>query len=707
MALQYAVCALGISAMMTQVTFMRELLAIVKGNEISLGLLLGNWLLFMGVGVLLGKRFHRSFTLQQSGYGWIFLAVIPWIFTAIIRLWRSWIGFQGIEYDIGKTLITSLLLIAPYCLLSGFLFGSATIISAYKQTNSESSRLYSADCIGSVLGGVLFSVLAYFSLDHFSILLWQAGFLISASLLIGITARNKVLTGCSLLLLFFLPFGNPVSSAIDRYTLQRQYPAQNICYYKNSPHGQIVATQSSGQINFYSNGQLMFSTENALEAEESVHYAMSQFPEAKDVLLISGGFSGALKELLKYPIQTLDYVEVDRALVDAGVSLLGSNLFDMRVKVFPEDGRVFLRQSEKHYDAVIINIPSPNTLFINRFFTAEFFQTVKEHITSNGIVSVGFNPFANSISSELRQTYATLAATIRHAFTKLLVIPGGRTYFIASEKELYPDISRRLLLANIPRVYLNESYLEEVMKPDRLALIQDAIIGSSRLNHDFRPALYWQQNIYWLSQFQRISWWIVPVTGLVLLAYTFRQTAVSMSLFLAGFSGSVIQLVLLWAYQICFGSLYLQLGVLNAIFMGGLALGSWYYSRPQIVITRHHLAGINLMILLFTLGLLVGLPWLFQMNQVQLPTNMSRALFILLMGLLSFGVGAEFPMACRIRLLNDGLSLAQLYAADLFGACLGAIATSTVLMPWLGIHGCILFCGLAHFLVALILMRKR
>ena len=49
-----AAMCLGISAVVTQLLMLREALAVFGGNELIIGLLLGVWLLWTGIGALLG-----------------------------------------------------------------------------------------------------------------------------------------------------------------------------------------------------------------------------------------------------------------------------------------------------------------------------------------------------------------------------------------------------------------------------------------------------------------------------------------------------------------------------------------------------------------------------------------------------------------------------------------------------------------------------
>ncbi|MBM4043192.1 MAG: hypothetical protein FJ290_32290 [Planctomycetes bacterium] len=64
--------------------------------------------------------------------------------------------------------------------------------------------------------------------------------------------------------------------------------------------------------------------------------------------------------------------------------------------------------------------------------------------------------------------------------------------------------------------------------------------------------------------------------------------------------------------------------------------------------------------------------------------------------------GLQFPLAAALHSRGAG-SAGALYGLDLFGACLGALAVSSVLVPSFGLGGvCLLLAGLAGLgLVAL------
>jgi spermidine synthase len=67
----------------------------------------------------------------------------------------------------------------------------------------------------------------------------------------------------------------------------------------------------------------------------------------------------------------------------------------------------------------------------------------------------------------------------------------------------------------------------------------------------------------------------------------------------------------------------------------------------------------------------------------------------------------EFPVACRISSAEPGVTASRLYTADFVGACVGALLTSTLLVPLVGVAGtCWITAGL-NALVGMVLWWRR
>ena len=136
---------------------------------------------------------------------------------------------------------------------------------------------------------------------------------------------------------------------LDELSTAIQYPGQRIVYRGHSPYGKLVVAEMSGQYNFMENGVVLFSTDNVQRLEETVHYAMSQRPKARRVLLVGGGVSGTAREILKYGVEAVDYVELDPLVLEVGRRWLPANLADPRIHALATDGRL-LRPADRRSD---------------------------------------------------------------------------------------------------------------------------------------------------------------------------------------------------------------------------------------------------------------------------------------------------------------------------------------------------------------------
>jgi len=71
------------------------------------------------------------------------------------------------------------------------------------------------------------------------------------------------------------------------------------------------------------------------------------------VLLVSGGMAGVIDEILKYDVSRLDYVELDPAIISAGMQHLDIR-FSPEVHLHRGDGRKFIQRTDKKYEGIIL-----------------------------------------------------------------------------------------------------------------------------------------------------------------------------------------------------------------------------------------------------------------------------------------------------------------------------------------------------------------
>jgi spermidine synthase len=524
----------------------------------------------------------------------------------------------------------------------------------------------------------------------------------------------------------------------DALSTALQFPGQNVLFRANSPYGRLVVTESGGETNFIENGIAVVSTPNVEQVEEAAHYAMVQRPDAQRVLLVSGGVAGVAKKILKYNVAGVDCVELDPLVIETGRRFLPEHFADPRIHVIATDARQFVRQTTNRYDVVILALPDPSTAQLNRFFTVEFFSGVKQVLADGGVLSFALGRYENYVSPELAQLLASAHRSLQQSFANILVLPGGRVFFLASDGPLHGDIAARIAAQNIPTKLVNRHYLDAMLTADRMADIQRAVSQPAALNRDFSPMLYFYHLRHWMSQFTLSFGALQAVLLLLLLVYLARLRGPALVLFASGFAGSALEIVLLLAFQVLCGSVYHQVGVIVTVFMAGLAVGamlmncssrrkealkSWSdgvmecwdkpgrASAPSLhhstTPTANHLSHLAFAIAAVALLLPALLFSLNRLNNAVPAFVVIKAVIALLTLILAVLVGAQFPLANQLQFDGTVTGASRLYTADFVGASLGALLASTLLIPLVGVMGVCLLTAAVNALAGGVLFWRK
>ncbi len=714
--------ALGVSCVMTQLALMRELLGAFSGNELVLGVVLGNWLLLMGIGTGLGRTSDKLRNpLAVLVVMQILVAVLPLFQVFLLRTLRNVVFVRGAALSVNETVISAFILLLPYCLVAGYALTLACSLLAREKGALGIGRVYVADSLGSIGGGVLFSFVLVRFLDHAGILVFPAVLNLLVAGAMGFRAGRKLLSTIAGVLAVAV-LAAAVLVDLDGISTALQYPQQHIVARANSPYGKLLVTESDGQFDFIENGIPLTSTRDDQHVEEAVHYAMAQRPDARKVLLVAGGISGTAKEILKYNVSRVDYVELDPMILEFGRKYLPENLADNRIKIINTDGRLFVRQTGEKYDVVIVDVPEPSTAQLNRFFTVEFLAEVKRTLSSDGVVSFSLGHYENYVSPELARMLASACRSLKQSFPNVLVIPGGRVFFLASDGPLFDDIALRIEQRGIKTKLMNRHYLDAMLAADRMMDMQRAIAQPAALNKDFSPVLYYYHLRHWMSQFET-GFGVSQVLLLVLLCiYLLRLRGTAFVLFASGFAGTALEIVLLLAFQVLCGSVYHQVGVIVTVFMAGLAMGAMMMNRrmkfrsngvmeswdetghapaPSLhdssTPTAKHLALLAFAIAGYAILLAFFLPLLNRVGDLAASLLFIKAVIALLTLILAVLLGMQFPLANRLEFDGTVAGASRLYTADFVGAFLGALLASTLLIPLIGVTGVCLLTAALNF----------
>jgi len=713
-----SVAALGIGAVVTQLALLREMLSVFDGNEMVLGILLGNWLLLTGTGSWLGRTTRQArYPLRLLVPSQLLVAVLPLLQVVALRTLRNVVFTRGAMINAGHTVLASFVVLAPFCLVSGYMLTLAcsiltrrreeddpitTVMNDKKPYHDEAleiGRVYIADNLGSILGGVLFSFGLVLVLDHFGALCVPAALNLVLAAVLAWRWQARKFAFVALALLAGLAF----TRHMDALTTQLQQGAVPVLFRANSPYGRLVVTESAHQFNFIENGVPLFSTHNTEQVEETVHYAMAQRPGARRVLLIGGGASGTAREVLKYDtVEQVTYVELDPLIVTAARQFAPESLADQRIRIVNTDGRLFMRQTDERFDVVIVDVPEPLTMQLNRFYTAEFYTELKRILRNDGVVSFALGRYENYVSPELARLLGSAQRTLRQSFRRTLLLPGGRVFVLASNGELTADVAARIAARGVKVRLMTRNYLDAMLTPDRLTALKQAPDKKAVPNEDFSPALYYYHLRYWLSRDPPGTGLLIGVLLTATLACPFLLRGGAIVVFAGGFAASALEVMLLLGFQILCGSVYHQVGIVVTVFMAGLAAGAWLANRPKKLSRRASLS-----VLAAAIGLFAALLPMALVQLSAMSFDAVRAIVPALTFGLAILVGMEFPIASQSERSEPTTTAAMLYTADFVGAALGALLASTLLIPLLGVAATCWLTGGLNFAAAGVVWLRR
>jgi len=678
--------------MAAQVILMRELFVVFYGNELSAGIMLAAWLFWVSAGSIAAKSAKLKKHTEEIFH--ILLLSVPLVLPATVFLIRNIRNFLGTSpgeiIGILPMAASSFIILAPACAAFGALF-------ALSCRFADGGKVYLIESAGAAAGGLAFS-LFFVSLTDPLIACAFCGLLTSASVLI-VADRKKSpprwtasLVFTALVFIFMVKFAGP----LDFASRQLQWRGLGLVSVKDTVYGNIVRSARGPQLSVFDNGLLVASSDDPVAAEVSVQFAMLEHPSPANVLLIGGSAGGSLDEVLKHPVASVDYVEMDPELLKKSG--------DPRAKAHLMDGRLFVAELAKKggpaYDVIILALPNPYTAQINRFYSLEFYRDIGKILRQDGVFSFGVTSAGDYISPIQAQFLACMARTLWKQFGDIKMIPGDTAVFLASPSAgaLTYDhgiLSRRINERGLELDYVNGHYLPDIMDPARIKYAEGAVAeaaGDVKINRDFRPAGYYYDMVLWSA---RADPWFSRLLGmldkldanlLVLMAAAIfalfaaiyqavsksRSFPYHLSIAAAGFSGMAIQVCLIIAFQAVYGYVYYKVGMIFASFMAGLVIGSAGAIKITAGKTDATMIYRRVQSLFYIYSFLLALS-------LQAGLRFPQAVFFLLAAVPGILTGFMFSIAAKRS--SPGL----VYGIDLAGACFGALLASAILIPVIGI----------------------
>ncbi|MEN2766937.1 polyamine aminopropyltransferase [Ornithinibacillus xuwenensis] len=269
-----------------------------------------------------------------------------------------------------------------------------------EQLNRSTARVLFSDYAGGLIGGLLFAF----------ILRPQLGLVKTAFVVAFINAcvalwlifyfkdelkRVNLHRSAGILIILLLAGGVAFGEEMA-FSFEQKLYRDPIVYNEQTQYQQIILTKEQGDLRLFLDGQLQFSSADEYRYHETlVHPAMAQSNNRKNVLILGGGDGLAARELLKYDdVESITLVDLDPKVVEMAktnhdlAELNNHSLLDDRVNVIHQDAFKFLEETSDFYGVILVDLPDPNNETLNKLYTLEFYQLIRNHLQPGGSVMI-------------------------------------------------------------------------------------------------------------------------------------------------------------------------------------------------------------------------------------------------------------------------------------------------------------------------------
>jgi len=740
-----AACA-GFAAMVAQLLLARELMVVCLGDELTVGLVLFAWLFWVGAGSAAGGVAAGKYNLSESAAGK--LLVLQGV---LLPVSLAWARVQGLVFGyhpgelvpVGTVLVMAMAALGPVCLATGLLFPVLCRSAAGDGNRSVSGKVYALDTLGSVAGGLGFS-LVMVALAGPEICSLAAGAAAAGAGVLWLRQRaRRIATGVILALIVSAPLWlGPASRATRVAAWGPQFR-----FSVDSGYGNITVLKEKEQYSLFASGRFAGTVPDSVFGEYVAHVPLLAHPGPKTAML-AGGSARTVKEMLKHGLEKITYVELDPRMLELKKRLAPAETAavfeDPAVRTAARDPRLFLAEDNEKYDVIIVAAGSPENLQLNRYYTLEFLKILELRLAPGGIAAITVPFSENYTGPEERTLLGSIVETFRETgAARPFLVPGPKSFLLwepggelsvtsaeAAARFDARDISSRHFNADSAAYYFDSNHIESALSQfagdplefsltaDKQQAAFDRLVQQpgTMVNTDTFPVcVYYETRLntsYYTSRagdllkaIERAVRGRHAMPALAAVSALFlvcgflpgrpRRAAAAYGVAAAGLLGILVEIVLLLEFQAVFGVVYQYLGVIIAAFMGGTAAGA---ALGSVALDKSgRWAGLYLAIALAALALLPAgnMYWIASGT----PESGPAAIFAW-----SFAAGAcvgwLFPWAVRASMAGGEREAGRagtVYAADLAGSCIGAVVTAAVLVPAAGLEGAL---GIAAFLGA-------
>jgi predicted membrane-bound spermidine synthase len=681
--------ALGLLSIGGQVLLLRELAATLQGDELYIGTALFGWLCMVALGAFIGGRIRHTANTTA-----LFIAgavILPASMIAIRLSPLSLNDFVGQVIPFSTGVLVSIVAMIPSALLSGWLFSAIT--RSGRSAADATVSVYLFEGIGSCIGGVAITLCA--------------GKVVSAmtlSFIIGLAALGIAVNFRHFRRRMLLWIGMPALSAIvvvyaphlDRRLDTIRFAPYDVAASFDTPYGHEVVLKRDRSLTLMTDNTLEATLPDIEAAENQLVPPLIYYKDARKVLYIGRAEFGVNNLARHFPGIEITAVDQRSQLDMVLDSLMPGSTPNARLVADPV---AYLSHivGAVTYDIMIINPGEPDNYRSSRLLTPEFLDLARRCLSNDGILFVPTRYDSERyVGQEKSRSLSAIYRTLQGSFSSVTVWPGTMTLFFASMKATL-DVPYDSIAVRIDRMSWQPQYIHPDYLRDRLALqkterVQTALDEFNVANRLDRPILTHYQLLY-RSTIDSLDrrligimlgggrWlWALPIIILLLAGGWIRDRRRNrFPLFLYFTAGAVslsLELISFYLFQASAGSLYSQMAALIGVFMLGLAAGTYAAHKTGGAPVEYPALVIMLVAVLLLLGM-----------HHRIPVELLLYFHMLFLLTVALATGTLFVGATNRYFYGHHLfrNPGGGYAWELIGSALGALLTTTILLPLIGL----------------------
>ena len=204
----------------------------------------------------------------------------------------------------------------------------------------------------------------------------------------------------------------------------------------------------------------------------------------------------------------------------------------------------------------------------------------RKHLAKDGVLSFSMQGFDTYLAEPQRQKLSSLFNTARTYFRHVILLPGQKVFFLCSDNRLNTDIPVALNQKGVSTTYISGFYYGN-LSSEKISHLNNLMDPSTPRNVDHSPYLMRLMFSQWFVKFQTSPIGFYLVIAIFSVLYLFFVTREEFVLFSTGAMTMGSEILIIFAFQIYFGYIYLQIGIIITLFLAGLLPGAWVGNRLQ------------------------------------------------------------------------------------------------------------------------------